>query len=100
MGDLTNVKIQALIAAGKAVAKSDGGGLTFTLSASGRASWVLRYRFGGKAKEKTIGQYPDISLAEARKLAMADRAKVQQGIDVAAEKQKSKREAALAWTFR
>lgn len=100
MGELTNVKIQGLITSGKAVAKSDGDGLTFTLSVSGRASWVLRYRFGGKAKEKTIGQYPDISLAEARKLAMADRAKVQQGIDVAAEKQKSKREAASAWTFR
>lgn len=99
MSELKSVQIEAWVRAGQPVAKSDGNGLTFTLSASGRASWVLRYRLGGKGKEKTLGHYPDISLAAARKLAMADRAKIQQGIDVAAEKQKVKREAALAWSF-
>jgi len=100
MGALTDVQIKQWIKAKEPVAKADGGGLTFTLSESGRASWILRYRIAGKGKEKTIGQYPDISLAEARRLASEDRAKVQQGVDVAAQKQRSKREVANSWTVR
>jgi hypothetical protein len=26
-----------------------------------QASWILRYRFAGKSKEKALGRYPDIS---------------------------------------
>lgn len=100
MGKLTDVAIKALIKAKCPVAVSDGDGLTFTLSDSGRASWVLRYRYGGKAREKTLGPYGDISIKDARRIASEDRAKIQQGIDVAAEKQRLKREAAGAWTVR
>lgn len=100
MGALTDIQIKQWVKAKVALAKADGGGLTFTLASSGRASWVLRYRIAGKGKEKTLGRYPDISLAEARRLASEDRAKVQQGIDVAADKQRAKREAANSWTVR
>lgn len=100
MGKLNHVQIQNWIKEGRPVGKSDGGGLTFTLSASGVASWVLRYRYGGKAKEKTIGRYPDISIVEARKLAAEARAKVQSGVDVALQKKKDKHSAATAWTVR
>lgn len=100
MGALTDIQIKQWIKSGAEVAKADGGGLTFTLSKAGRAAWVLRYRVGGKAREKTLGQYPDISLAEARKLTLENRARVQQGVDVAAEKQKARREASRAWTVR
>lgn len=98
MGTLTDVQIKQWIKAKVPVAKADGEGLTFTLSSSGRASWILRYRIAGKAKEKTLGQYPYMSLAEARRLAAEDRAKIQLGVDVAVEKQRAKREAAGAWT--
>jgi hypothetical protein len=40
------------------LARSDGGGLTFTLSKAGTAAWVLRYRTGGRARELTIGNFP------------------------------------------
>lgn len=100
MGSLTDVQIKQWIKAKEPVAKADGEGLTFTLSASGRAAWILRYRIAGKAKEKTLGQYPYISLAEARRLAAEDRAKIQLGVDVAVEKQRAKREAAGAWTVK
>ncbi len=56
----------------------------------GKASWILRYRFGGRNKEKVIGRYPDISLKDARELARNDRAKIQQGIDVASAKRRDK----------
>jgi integrase len=102
MGDLTNVQIEHWVRAGKPLAKSDGNGLTFTLSTKGTASWVLRYRVPGtkSQKELTLGRYKDISLAEARSLASVARGKVQQGIDVGREKQKNKRAAARAWTLR
>ena len=101
MGRLTDVQIQAWIRQNKPVAgKSDGDGLTFTLSAAGKASWVLRYRFGGRGRECTIGSYPDISLAAARKLATRLRAELDTGVDVAAAKRKLKLAQRQAKTFR
>jgi integrase len=102
MGALTNIQVQNLLKAASAVSQADGDGLTFTLSAKGTAAWVLRYRTAGAKyqREITLGRYPDISLAEARKLATEKRAKVQQGADVAKDKQKEKFAAAKAWTVR
>lgn len=94
MGKLTDVQLKAWIKAGKPVTgKSDGGGLTFTLSAKGTASWVLRYRIGGKQREITLGRYPDMGIKEAREQAAAKRVSVQSHqVDVAAEKQRIKAE--------
>lgn len=100
MGKLTDVQIRNWIKAGEPVAKADGDGLTFTLSAKGTAAWVLRYRFGGKGRELTIGRYPDISLSKARELAAVQRVEIQQGRDVAREKQKATIERAAAKTLR
>lgn len=100
MGAITDVQIRHWVKAALPVAKSDGDGLTFTLSAGGTAAWVLRYRMGGKPREKTIGRWPDISLKRARELATEDRAKVQQGTDVARVKQTNKRASISAWTVK
>ena len=89
------------MAAGDAIAgKSDGGGLTFTLSGAGTASWVLRYRHAGKQREMTLGNYPDLSLDKAREAARAARVMVDLGKDVAGEKRRAKAEASAARTFR
>ncbi len=106
MSKLTAVQLRNWIMAGNSVAKSDGDGLTFTMSAKQAkdkcGSWVLRYRAPGakSQKEVTLGHYPDIPLGEARKLATEHRAKIQQGADVGREKQKIKKETARAWTFK
>lgn len=100
MGNLTDIQIRNWKKAGKPLAKADGDGLTFTLSSAGTASWILRYRHGGKQKELTLGRYPDIGLSEARKLATEHRAKVQQGLDVGREKQKAKTKAAKDQSFK
>lgn len=97
---LDDVQIKHWIAKGEPVAKSDGGGLTFTLSKSGTASWVLRYRSGGRRKELTLGNYPDMGLAAARKLARVYRVEVDQGSDPAAKKQTDKARAKQDWTVR
>jgi integrase len=97
MGKLSDVQLKAWVREGERIAgKSDGDGLTFTLSAQGTATWTLRYRIAGRARELTLGRYPDLSLAEARKLAATKRVDVQQVIDVAAIKQQKKAEAKLA----
>ncbi len=102
MTKLTDVHIRNWIKAGQPVAKSDGDGLTFTLSAKGTAAWILRYRVPGakSQKEITLGRYPDMSLTKAREVAAAKRVEVQQGTDVAAEKRKDNQETARAWTFK
>ncbi|MDQ4147444.1 MAG: Arm DNA-binding domain-containing protein, partial [Pseudomonadota bacterium] len=77
MPRLTDVQLRAWINAGESIAgKSDGDGLTFTLSTNGLAAWVLRYRVNGRRREMTIGRYPETSLLAARTRARALRAAV------------------------
>ncbi len=97
---LSDAQIRHWIKAGTPLAKADGNGLTFTLSAAGTAAWVLRYRFGGKARELTLGQYPDVSLKLARQRAGDARAQVQAGVDVARVRQREKAESAAAQNFK
>ncbi|SEK00172.1 Integrase [Achromobacter sp. NFACC18-2] len=87
---LDDIQLRRWVSAGEKLARSDGDGLTFTLSAAGTATWVLRYRQGGPQKEVTIGNYPDISLAAARKAARDFRAAIDRGADPALEKQRTK----------
>jgi len=96
MGKITDLQLRNWIKAGKALAKSDGDGLTFTLSPAGTAAWVLRYSFGGKKKELSLGRYPSIDLETARRLAEIERARIAAGRDVAAEKRDRKRGAKSA----
>src|SRR5574343_258630 len=99
MGKLTDVELRNCMKAGQPVNKTDGDGLTFTLSAKGTAAWTLRYRFTKKRKELTLGRYPDMSIAKARELAAEKRVAVSQGVDVAQEKQTRKESAKLAATL-
>lgn len=101
MGTLTDVQLRNLLKAGRPVAGlSDGDGLTFTLSTKGTAAWTLRYRHGGRRKEMTLGRYPDMGLADARKAATAARKRVNEGVDVAREKQEAIAETKAAGTMR
>jgi integrase len=102
MGKISDVQIRHWIKAGTPLARAQGEipGLTFTLSAKGTPAWVLRYRFGGKSREMSIGRYPDFTISTAKDAAREARAKIQQGIDVAREKQKIAIERAAAKTLR
>ncbi len=74
--------------------------LPFTLSNAGTASWVLRYRLNGRRKEVTLGNYPDISLSNAREKPRALRAAVDASEDVAVQKQTARSRAIAAWSIR
>jgi integrase len=98
---LDDVQIRRWVAKGAAIARSDGDGLTFTLSSAGTATWVLRYRVSGvRRKEITLGNYPDLTLAAARRLARERRVDVDQGKDPAADKKVLKMRTQMAWTVR
>jgi len=97
---LSDVQIRQWIKAGKPVAVSDGGGLTFTHSTRGTSAWVLRYRYAGRLRELTIGRYPDKSLSRAREEARQARDKIQSGIDVARQKQLDRIKLSRQMTFR
>jgi len=97
---LSDMQIRRWIATGDPVAKSDGGGLTYTLSKAGTSTWVLRYMLGGRARELTLGNYPDLTLAAARKLAAEHRVAVDKGQDPVAEKRKERLATRGAWIVR
>jgi integrase len=46
----------------------DGGGLFLFLGKDGSRRWIYQFTFGGKPREMGLGNYPLISLAEAREL--------------------------------
>jgi len=101
MGKLSDVKLRKLVRAKSRVAgMSDGAGLTFTLSKAGTPAWVLRYRAGKKRRELTLGRYPDLSLADARKAAAKERVRISGGADPAGEKRQARLARASARTFR
>ncbi|MBC3863742.1 site-specific integrase [Undibacterium jejuense] len=95
---LSDIQLRKWIRAGAPVAKSDGGGLTFTLSVAGAATWVLRFRHGGRRQEITLGRYPDITLAMARMIAAKKRVTLNDGVNPADELRKVKTH--RNWTIR
>ena len=67
---LSDRKIKTLKPIEKEQNVGDGGGLWLRIQPStkgGAKTWYYRYTHGGKPKRFTIGQYPGITLADARK---------------------------------
>ncbi|MGD9825173.1 tyrosine-type recombinase/integrase [Desulfobacter sp.] len=54
--------------------------------------FFIKYVFEGRARRKTIGEYPGLSLAEARAEAQKDLVSIQQGVDPGEVKQQQKAE--------
>ena len=63
---LTDVQIKRLELRASRYAKSDGRGLALEVMPTGAKSWRFRYQFKGKTEKITLGQYPLLSLKEAR----------------------------------
>jgi hypothetical protein len=76
---LDELQLRRWIAAGEPVAKADGDGLTFTLSDTRAATWILRYSRGRRRREITLGSYPELTLSEARKKTRFYRARIDAG---------------------
>ncbi|HVV43167.1 MAG TPA: integrase arm-type DNA-binding domain-containing protein [Nitrobacter sp.] len=80
MGTLTALQIKNAKAGERLL---DGDGLRLEVDAKGRGRWFFRYTSPVTRKERLAGFGPlkNVSLAEARELAAAARAKIRKGID-------------------
>lgn len=95
MGKLSDIQIRNWIKAGERFEqRSDGNGLYLRFRAADAVpSWLFRYRFAGKQRVMVMGNYANLSLADARKEAKRLSAQVALGTDVAGVKQARKAEA-------
>ena len=73
----------------------DGHGLYLRIGPGGSKSWIYRFALGGKTRDMGLGPYPDISLAEARDRAAAQRKLRLDGQDPIADRQASRQRAKL-----
>jgi integrase len=65
---------------------TDVPGLAMRVTPKGHKSWTLFYRHHGRLRRYTIGDYPDKTLAEARRIATRERGRIVDGADPAGEK--------------
>lgn len=90
VGKLNDKAAAALKAAEKDFKVSDGDGLFMLVKTNGSKLWRLKYRFGGKEKLLSLGQYPTVSLKQAREWALDARKLLAGGIDPGQVKNKAK----------
>lgn len=89
---LKDTQIKALKPKDKTYLVSDGNGLSVVVNPNGSKKWRFRYYFERKAKTLSLGSYPEVGIAEARKRLAEAREKVAHGIDPSAERKIKKAE--------
>jgi integrase len=77
---------------GKPYRLADGGGLCLFVAPTGAKLWRWRYRFNGREKTMSFGEYPVVALKDARDQHYAARKTLAAGVDPMAER-KAKSEA-------
>ena len=88
---LNDAKIRNLKIKDKAYKVGDFDGLFLLVKATGSKSWRFKYRIEGKEKLLVIGDYPAISLLQARQARDSARAEIAAGGDPNETKQEEKR---------
>lgn len=78
---LTDVALRKAAPPEKPKKLFDGGGLFLLHNPNGSKWWRLKYHFGGKEKQLSLGVYPEVSLKEARSRRDELRAQLQRGVD-------------------
>ena len=88
---LTVLSIKNARPQAKAYKLSDGHSLFLLVMPNGAKYWRLRYRFGGKEKEISLGRpYPELSLREAENRADQFRAVIAAGSDPSEQRLQAK----------
>lgn len=80
MGQLNELQIKAAQPRDKEYLLADGEGLYLRVRPTGKA-WVYRYKEAGKEAKLSLGRYPAMSLAVARKKACAEAERRAGGVD-------------------
>lgn len=95
---LTAVQLRNAKPRAKAYRLFDSNGLYVEVSPSGRLLWRMKYRFALKEKRLALGQYPRVTLADARQRAQEARRDLGDGIDPGVKKQAAKAARAIGTT--
>ncbi|MDA7423822.1 tyrosine-type recombinase/integrase [Thalassococcus lentus] len=72
---------------------SDGAGLWFWNRGENSKQWILRITVHGRRREMGLGGWPDVTLADARKLAKHWRSQAKAGVDPVKQREKERRQA-------
>jgi integrase len=83
---LTIKEIEGAKPDGKPFKLADGNGLCLLIAPSGAKLWRWRYRFDGREKMMALGEYPLVTLKDARERHMAARKTLAAGTDPMAER--------------
>jgi integrase len=76
--------------------KADGFGLVLLVQPDGAKLWRYRFRFAGKEQMLSFGQWPQVSLAEARDLRDKARLQLRAGVNPGAMRKQAKAQAIVA----
>jgi hypothetical protein len=87
---LTDTEIKNAKAKKKAYSKADGGGLYLWITPPGGKLWRWSYRFEGKEKLMSLGEYPYTTLSVARAKYMEARKLLAEGTDPMAQRRAEK----------
>jgi integrase len=85
---LTDASIRRLKPQAKPLKVSDSGGLYLYVSLAGLKTWRVKYRLAGKEKLLGLGNYPSVTLLEARQLRDAAKLDLKSGKDPGVQKKK------------
>lgn len=87
---LTHVQLRNAKPGDKPYKLADEKGLHLLVKPTGSRLWRYRYEWGGKEKALALGQYPEVSLAEAREARDAARGVIRSGKDPAVVERQAK----------
>ena len=93
---LTDVFIRSLKPKERAYKHFDGGGLHIHVTPNGSKLWRMAFRFEGKGKLLSFGEYPTVSLKDAREKREEAKKLLAQGIDPSAHRKQMKAARAVA----
>lgn len=92
---LSDVRLRALKPRGKAYKVPDSDGLYLEVRTTGAKLWRFRFCHLGKESRISLGSYPEIGLASARRKRDEARQQLAEGLDPAAERRREKLTAAF-----
>lgn len=96
---LTDAKIRAAKLDEKPYKLAHSGNMFLLVRPNGSRYWRLRYRFLGKEKTLALGDYPEVSLSEAREKRDEARKLIAASIDPCEQKRVKKSVSDVAHTF-
>jgi|GEM_PF-6613593 len=87
---LTNTQIDKAKPKDKDYLLADGNGLYLNIKTINTKVWTIRYTIDGTPKKSSIGNYPKVSLAEAREKNKEYQTKAKQGLCPITERKEAK----------